>query len=112
MTADGKPSAGRPRMRVQAFLEDLTELSRRTGIVVSGCGCCDSPRLLVDGQPWEWSPAGSYVVDFKPHAEPCANTFPFAQLRWRPAAIAERVQDHDREGLEGAPSLLPVDDER
>ena len=109
MTADGKSSAGRPRMRVQAFLDELTELSRRTGIVVSGCGCCDSPRLLVDGQPWEWTPEGSYVVDFKPHADPDSNRFPFARVRWRPDAIAERVEDQHREGLACAPALLPVD---
>lgn len=109
MMTDGKATVGRPRMRVQAFLEELTELTQRTGIVVSGCGCCDSPRLLVDGQPWEWTPEGSYVVDFKPHAEPCGNTFPFARVRWRLEAIEERVEDKQRAGLAEAPALLPVD---
>ena len=30
---------------IETFLEGLTKLSRETGIVVGGCGCCDSPFL-------------------------------------------------------------------
>lgn len=34
------------------FLKELTELTKKYGLVVSGCGCCDSPYLMdVD---WEW----------------------------------------------------------
>jgi hypothetical protein len=31
--------------QIAAFLADLTELSRKHGIVIGGCGCCDSPNL-------------------------------------------------------------------
>lgn len=27
------------------FLEELTELSRKHGILIAGCGCCGSPYL-------------------------------------------------------------------
>ena len=30
----------------RAFLIELTELSRKHNIVVSGCGCCGSPNLV------------------------------------------------------------------
>ena len=28
------------------FLIGLTELTRKTGIAISGCGCCSSPYLI------------------------------------------------------------------
>jgi hypothetical protein len=31
--------------RIDAFLKDLTELTRRHEIDISGCGCCSSPGL-------------------------------------------------------------------
>ena len=109
MNPPSSPVTKHPRMRVQAFLDELTELSRRTGIVISGCRHCDSPRLLVDGQPWPWSPEGSYVVNYKPDADPWDYTFPFARVRWLPNAAENRIEDEHHEGLEDAPSLLPVD---
>jgi len=30
----------------QEFLNGLAELSRKTGIIISGCGCCSSPYLI------------------------------------------------------------------
>ena len=36
-------------VKVSSFLEELTELSRRRGVYIEGCGCCGSPRLtLID----------------------------------------------------------------
>ena len=35
--------------RMEDFLVGLTKLTRDTGIVISGCGCCGSPRLDVLG---------------------------------------------------------------
>lgn len=32
--------------RIAALLADLTELSRRHGMYIVGCGCCDSPFLF------------------------------------------------------------------
>lgn len=29
----------------QAFLRELTELSRKHGIIITGCGCCGSPGM-------------------------------------------------------------------
>ena len=31
--------------RIVEFLIGLTELTRKTGIVIGGCGCCGSPSL-------------------------------------------------------------------
>lgn len=31
--------------KVAVFLEELTALSRKHGIKISGCGCCGSPSL-------------------------------------------------------------------
>lgn len=31
--------------KYNAFLQDLTELSRKHGVYVDGCGCCGSPSL-------------------------------------------------------------------
>ena len=93
------------RQRVQEFLDSLTELTRRTGIVVSGCGHCDSPRLLVDGKPWPWNPEGSYVADYKPDACVDENRFHFGQVRWHDSSLGGNDQ---REPLEDAPSLLPA----
>ena len=40
-----------------AFLDDLTALTRKHGIEISGCGCCDSPVLTTVDDP-----AGHYSV--------------------------------------------------
>lgn len=45
------------RAREAEFLEGLTALSMRTGVVVVGCGCCDSPWLAM-----AWPIVGSYSV--------------------------------------------------
>ena len=42
-----------------AFLAELTELSRRHGIVIGGCGCCGSPFLEDD----ETRGKGSYEME-------------------------------------------------
>ena len=31
--------------RTDKFLEELTELTKKHGIEICGCGCCDSPWL-------------------------------------------------------------------
>jgi hypothetical protein len=31
--------------QIEAFLTELTELSRKYGITIGGCGCCGSPSL-------------------------------------------------------------------
>ncbi len=35
---------------IDGFLRALTKLTKRYGIVIGGCGCCDSPWLAVDGK--------------------------------------------------------------
>ena len=68
--------------RVQAFLEELTELSRRTGLVVCGCACHDSPALLVHEEEFSrWDASGGYLVDYKRD---------LAELRWRPRADGDQ----------------------
>jgi hypothetical protein len=44
-------SAADQRARNVAFLRDLAELTRKHGIAIGGCGCCDSPFLCnLDGE--------------------------------------------------------------
>ena len=57
---------GVSRERVQASLDELTERSQCTGIVVSGCGCYDSPRLLVDGPPGTGTPKADPSTRLQP----------------------------------------------
>ena len=33
---------------VKEFLKELTELSKKYGIFIGGCGCCGSPFLYAD----------------------------------------------------------------
>lgn len=33
--------------RVAAFLADLRKASLRHGVIVAGCGCCGSPRIVL-----------------------------------------------------------------
>lgn len=53
--------------RIAAFLAELTELSRKHGVVIGGCGCCGSPFLFpFDDEHTESSfekttPAGAYI---------------------------------------------------
>ena len=37
----------------QAFLDDLTELSKKHNIWIGGCGCCESP----------WANEGSAIIE-------------------------------------------------
>lgn len=99
--------------RVQEFLDALTELSRRTGVVVWGCTCHDSPALLVDEQEFSepWDANGRYVVDYNPDVEPdCRWSRRFGEVRWRPQADDDADERDVRPGLAQAPSLLPVAD--
>ena len=32
--------------RDEDFLEELTKLTKKHGVLISGCGCCDSPYLV------------------------------------------------------------------
>jgi hypothetical protein len=46
--------------KYEAFLEELTALSKKHGLIISGCGCCGSPRVTeID----EDSGPGPYIFD-------------------------------------------------
>jgi len=45
---------------VKRFLEGLNALTRETGIVISGCGCCGSPSLY---REQEISDKGGYICE-------------------------------------------------
>lgn len=53
--------------KTAAFLAELTELSRRHGLFISGCGCCGSPSVhgphVHNGQTVVGDLAGAYAVD-------------------------------------------------
>jgi hypothetical protein len=34
-----------PKDKLAAFLDELTALSKKYGILIGGCGCCNSPYL-------------------------------------------------------------------
>ena len=102
------PASTNEIARVQEFLNELTELSRRTGIVVSGCGGHDSPSLLINEElPQPWDREGWYVLDYKPDVDD-GYSRRFADVRWRPSADNEAYGRDVRRGLEDASSLLPV----
>ena len=55
----------------EGFLRELTELSRKYGLYIGGCGCCGSPWVSTRGMP-----GGEYVLryprpglDVSPHLE-------------------------------------------
>ena len=35
--------------KLNKFLDELTELSRKHGFAIGGCGCCGSPWIYDDG---------------------------------------------------------------
>ena len=124
--AEGRAAHARSQLaQVQAFLEALTELSRRTGITIEGCGCCGSPALALDGafnphaadvgnEPdavrAEVARAGWYIVVRETETEdPEEQGCRFQDLTWRPQATIFR--NDSRPGLDGAPSVLPSIDE-
>jgi hypothetical protein len=44
------------RKRLEAFIEGLTELTKKYGLSIGGCGCCGSPwirDLQNDDMPYE-----------------------------------------------------------
>lgn len=49
--------------RISEFMDGLEELSRRTGVYVSGCGCCGSPFLDVEGASKYWRFEDVYTPD-------------------------------------------------
>ena len=102
---------------MQEFLEALTELTRRTGVVVSGCYCCGSPRLAFD----DWGDVdvpkssdargrdGHCVVERQERFEP-PETFPFQYLKWRPPVT---IHDNDQQpAVEDAPWVLTDPDQQ
>jgi hypothetical protein len=60
------------RDQAAAFIAELTELTRKHGIAVSACGCCNSPWLLDATTPghyrWNWVEIGGVAdgIDWKP----------------------------------------------
>lgn len=46
--------------KVKAFMDELTELSRKHGIVLDSCGCCNSIALLEFGEKTHRTKEGSY----------------------------------------------------
>ena len=68
------PEDLKPLTLLEAFLRDLTEVSRKHGIIIGGCGCHGSPFLgyMNDEQEFfELSSKGSYIVEDEglPHPE-------------------------------------------
>jgi hypothetical protein len=60
--------------KVEAFLKDLTELSRRHGIAIGGCGCCHSPFLKDADSATSYyrvDPSGYYGFEWIGPAEIC-----------------------------------------
>jgi hypothetical protein len=61
------------RDQAAAFIADLDELTRKHGIAVSACGCCDSPWLVEVGKDgayvcqWdEWPSLVASGLDWRP----------------------------------------------
>ena len=95
--------------RMQSFLDELEALSRRTGIWISGCGCCDSPRIEMRATEEEASADGRYVVGYDPTVAPGqTHTWRFAMLRWRDRDTTPSQDPDWRAGLDEAPGVLPV----
>lgn len=47
----------------QAFIEGLTKLTRETGIVIAGCGCCGSPFLGTEEEGYIINKKWRYIYD-------------------------------------------------
>lgn len=48
---------------INAFLRDLSEVTRKHGLKIDGCGCCNSPRVeKLDEKELAWTD-GMYVVE-------------------------------------------------
>lgn len=56
-----EPTPEPPEPDYTEFLKELGELSRKHGFIIDGCGCCGSPFLKGDGEPYE--DEVTYVVD-------------------------------------------------
>lgn len=57
--------------KAEAFLSDLRRISLKHGVVVSGCGCCGSPRL-----------AGLSKRDMKTHKGRYKADPDYSRLQW------------------------------
>lgn len=118
--------------RVQEFLEALSELSQRTGIMITGCERCGAPRLQIEHPSRE---RGAYIVDRIPgsggrnalgpsaHGFACLScedlelalaeglpgpAFEFRYLRWRPER--SHLRGEMRPSLDGTPLVLGPSD--
>lgn len=53
----------------EAFLQELSELTKKYGVAIDGCGCCDSPYLTEKVYSYESSSTvnidntGKYIED-------------------------------------------------
>lgn len=86
------------------FLEKLSELTRETGIVIGGCGCCSSPFLVAyDPLP---NQQGQYEAKAFEKGNQEVGDFGFSGLEWESwEARAEEGEDEGDEGggLEDSP---------
>lgn len=52
----------------ELFLAELSELSKKHGLYIDGCGCCDSP-FMVDGNREEFSKRLEWDKDLEQYVE-------------------------------------------
>ena len=62
------PEDTKPWLAPEGFLDELTELAKKWGVVIGGCGCCGSPYMLPMNQ--EEREGKYYRVDNEGDDEP------------------------------------------
>lgn len=51
--------------KLEAFLDELSELSRKHRIAIGGCGCCGSPWITPDGVRYHGGVPIAVVLEWK-----------------------------------------------